>query len=253
MYITFTWQRPAISSRGRWLRKEGPVAGPQTPGDDGLGHSGTHRLHFRACPVWRSGCIAALAGQRLLDGSLRRLGIRQTTSSGAQRAGGRFCRGRRRPGASLPGAKAPTRALSLSPAPACGLGARARRRGGPAAGGLPYPAQRSAARGARAKPTPAGRLFAQWREPMSVPAHPAAASARVKPSRSAGCARAASRLPRDGVLPSFPPAPVRQRAQGRRQPSGWRVDGIVVTCSDPAQRCRAAPAAALGEPVFAEW
>jgi hypothetical protein len=46
----------------------------------------------------------------------------------------------------------------------------------------------------------------------------------------------------------IPPAPADNEPKQAR-PSGWRVDDIVVTCSDPAQWCRAAPAAALGEPV----
>ena len=133
--------------KGRWLRQGRARAGPQTPG------------------TWELG---------------------QTTTSGSPAAGADFgvCRGRAPPGCFCRLDKAHTRVPPLAllrSAPACGFEAH-EREGQDGRRGAPHPSrQRSAARGACPQPAPAlaARRCCQCREPMSVPAHPAAASARV--------------------------------------------------------------------------
>ena len=161
------------------------------------------------------------------------------------------------PGAAAGLTGSPTRACAplarLRSAPACGLEAHERegRGGRRGARTLPASVQRT------------GSLLPSLRRRCRLGAV-ANARADVGPRSSRGRIRegqpsrsAVARAPPHGCPATaccrHPAGAGRQRAQGRRQPSGWCVDGIVVTCSDPAQRCRAAPAAALGEPVFAEW
>ena len=222
MYITFTWQRPAISSRADGCVKEGPVrvrrrpglgnwgrittSGSPAAGADFVVGRGRPRLgasaglkgrHTRVRPPWRA------CGRRLLAGS-RRTSVKARTAGGGART--RPASVQRHGGACSPPAAPALAARRMLPMPRADVGPRSSR-------GRIREGQPSRSAVARAPPhgCPA----------MACCRHPAGAG--------------------------------RRRAQGRRQPSGWCVDGIVVTCSDPAQRCRAAPAAALGEAVFAEW
>ena len=92
------------------------------------------------------------------------------------------------------------------------------------------------------------KAASRCRSPLIPRPHPRGSAFKV-----CGCASAPPHGCPAMACCRHPAGAGRQRPQGRRQPCGWCVDGIVVTCSDPARRCRAAPAGALGEAVFAEW
>ena len=221
MYITFTWQRPAISSRADGCVKEGPVRVRRRPG---LGNWG--RLRQAAARLREP--ILSWAGK-----GRPRLGA----SAGLTRR---------------PHARAPLALLRSAPlAGSRRTSAKARTAGG--GGPAPFPPAFSGT--GSLPPASAGAGGSALLPMPRADVGPRSSRGRIRegqPSRSA-----VARAPPHGcpamACCRHPAGAGRQRAQGRRQPSGWRVDGIVVTCSDPAQRCRAAPAAALGEPVFAEW
>jgi hypothetical protein len=198
MYITFTWQRPAVSSRADGCVRA--LAGPNAR-DLGLGADDDKRQ-----PGGGSQFLSwAGDGPRL--GASAKLKVRACRAAGTR---GKSAKARR------PCGGRPTRfppALLRKPAPARAASAL-----------LP---------GARAK---VGPRSSRGRIREGQPSRSALARARRL--------TAAQRW-RAAVIP---PAPADNEPK-QAQPSGWRVDDIVVTCSDPAQWCRAAPAAALGEPV----
>jgi hypothetical protein len=174
MYITFTWQRPAISSRADGCVKEGPPCGSADARDLGIGKDYDKRRPGCGSRFWRvqgtapPGCLCRLdkahtrvplwraCGRRLLAGS-RRTSVKARTAGGGPH----------------PSASAQRHGGACSPPACAGAGGSAQ---------LPR------------------------REPMSVPAHPAAASARVSLQGLRLRERTASRLPSDGAA-VIPPAP----------------------------------------------
>lgn len=207
MYITFTWQRPAISSRAD-ARQGRARAGPQTPGTWELGQITTSGSPA-AGPILSSAGGGGPAWRRCRVDRVR-------PHARARSCGRRLLAGSRRTSAKAVGGR-----RGAAPHPS-----RHRRR-----------CRLGAIANARAD---VGPRSSRGRIREGQPSRSAVARAPPHGCPATACCR-------------LPAGAGRQRAQGRRQPSGWCVDGIVVTCSDPAQRCRAAPAAALGEPVFAEW
>jgi hypothetical protein len=151
----------------------------------------------------------------------------RTTTSGSPAAGADIgvCRGRPRLGALCRLDKAHTRAPLWR---ACGrrLLAGSRRtsvKARTAGGGPPLPASVQRHGGACSPPACAGAGGSAQlprREPMSVPAHPAAASARVSLQGLRLRERTASRLPSDGVLPS---SRRRRQTTSPRQASAKRL------------------------------
>ena len=204
--------------------------------------------------------VASRKGPRAGPQTPRTWELGRTTTSGGPAAGADFgvCRGRPRLGASA-GLIRRTRACPLWRACGRRLLAGSRRTsvkartagGGPAPvppafsdTGEPAPHQPAPALAARRSCQGASRC----RSPLIPRPHPRGSAFKV-----CGCASAPPHGCPAMACCRHPAGAGRRRAQGRRQPSGWCVDGIVVTCSDPARRCRAAPAGALGEAVFAEW
>ena len=221
MYITFTWQRPALSSRADGCVKEGPPCGSADARDLGIGEDYDKRQPGCGSRFWRVQGTAP-------PGCLCRLDKAHTRVPPLAR---------------------------LRSAPACGFEAHEREgqdgRRGPAPvppafsdTGEPAPHQPAPALAARRSCQGASRC----RSPLIPRPHPRGSAFKV-----CGCASAPPHGCPAMACCRHPAGAGRRRAQGRRQPSGWCVDGIVVTCSDPARRCRAAPAGALGEAVFAEW